>query len=165
MYGQVGTYADVPISIGHSPQRPNHAPMNSPVLSALECFKSMADVAYERSRQIRTIAPEEKDVDLDTIERAQTLIRSASQVYVLGYGFDDNNNRRLKLDSTKRQDRSPPNIFFTNFGDNGRINKRASTIFLNIPNLLEKGVFAVGNCQKSDRDVYSALEIDFEFFS
>jgi hypothetical protein len=158
MYGSVGSYLDDLIVVTTPP------PANADI-GTIEMFRKMVDAAYLRSKQIRTIDPDEKEKNAEVIKRARSIISGAKHIYVLGYGFDENNNRRLGLAERLGARAHPAQIYFTNFRDNGRVNKQASIAFLNVPNGFQRGTLAFRNCEKSDRDVYSALESDFEFFS
>lgn len=61
-------------------------------------------------------------------------------------------------------------VFFTNFGDINRVNKRASKLFFGVDHKIFTGSPAVehtGNdnlYERSIRTVYEALELDFESF-
>lgn len=130
--------------------------------------KVMFDMADKAAQQIRTIGPHDKDQNAEVIERARTAIRDAACVYILGYGFDENNSRRLDMRSLSSYSSKPRVVLLTNYNDSNRINKKASQLlFGNATRLLgigqeiatDGGSFYV---EKSTRDVYSALEQDFD---
>jgi hypothetical protein len=88
-------------------------------------------------------------------------------VYILGYGFDDNNNKRLGLrDSLAYNYQNDKCILFTNFNGINRIKKTASRLFFgrsdrsfNVP----EGEPTQGHYfEMSTRDTYEALELDFD---
>jgi hypothetical protein len=132
-------------------------------------YGSFLDTIYAASCGLRVIDPEDKEADKEIIEGAAMAIEGAKQVYILGYGFDPNNSQRLGLAQSLRYDiGSDKRVFFTNFGDINRVNKRASKIFFgNARHFPVAGTFveeSVGSYyyEKSRRDVYEALELDFE---
>ena len=121
------------------------------------------DTIYDCSRRLRTIAPFEKAENHDELVRAAQLITSAKYVYILGYGFDEANSNLLQLQTGLRSGKKV--IMFTNLGDSNRINKKVSRLlsgtegnFLNQTMLHYQGLHA----EKSTRDVYEALELDFD---
>jgi hypothetical protein len=83
----------------------------------------------------------------------------AQVVYILGYGFDTQNNRRIGLDPILRT--SNKAVMFTNFGHIPAINKKASKLFFgNHDEFLSKDT--VGGLkdryfEKSGRNVYEVL--------
>ena len=98
-------------------------------------------------------------------------IKKAAVVYILGYGFDKNNNDRLKLNDSLKFSKLtfPKGILFTNYGDSDRVNKTASRLFFDHPSQFWHGrprpmvwQEAGKYCEKSVRDVYEALELDFD---
>lgn len=134
-------------------------------------LKLIMDAAYIASQGIRTIH-EEKNKDPDTINEARERIRDASDVFILGYGFDENNSECLGLhESLEINDDNLKRIFFTNYEDKQSINKRASLIFSgrrgnfgpNSPYVIESEPFGSSLAEKSTRNVYDAIEQDFDF--
>ena len=91
----------------------------------------------------------------------------ADVVYILGYGFDENNTNRIGLDTGLARP-SPKNVMFTNFGDVNRVNKKAGRALMGnfsvfLPNSPQLLTFAPsGYVEKSVRNVYDALELDFD---
>jgi hypothetical protein len=134
-------------------------------------FKELLDEAYVASQGLRVIDPHDKHANKEIIETAQKQLAQAKCVYILGYGFDDNNNRRLDLRTHLAHEyNANKSVYFTNLGDINRVNKRASKvlygrddqIFTGSPLVLRPG----GGCvyERSVRNVYEALELDFEGF-
>jgi hypothetical protein len=94
-----------------------------------EC-RDFFDGLYDASLGIRVIDPEDKGADEAVIKEASEAIVRAKFVYILGYGFDENNSERLGLNNSLRDGRNFNKcVHFTNFEDNNRVNKRASKIF------------------------------------
>jgi hypothetical protein len=136
-------------------------------------LKPLLDTAYASSKNLRVISPLDKDMDMKLIEAAKKTIAEAACVYVLGYGFDENNSRRLDLfRSLRLNGRSTSDykaVLFTNYGDINRVNKKASELFMgNFQTFLPHLSSIIGDprghiyCEKSVRDVYEALELDFD---
>jgi hypothetical protein len=133
-----------------------------------EMAKIMFDQVYAASKRIKTIAPHDKD-DHDTIiDAAQQALEQAACVYILGYGFDRNNNMRLRLYDTLFQ-RTGKSVMFTNYEDRNQINKRASKVFFNtLDELLSNQPGIRGTpgseffVEKSTRNVYGAFSLDFD---
>jgi hypothetical protein len=96
---------------------------------------------------------------------ARLWIEEAREIYILGYGFDPNNNRRIGLHPTLQR-ASTKVVFFTNRGDINTVNKKASTLFFGTNDHF-LGEWVDGNPQgryfeKSIRNVYDAIESDFD---
>jgi hypothetical protein len=136
-------------------------------------LKSVLDTAYSASKNIRVIDPSDKDMDVGVLKAAKEAIKDAACVYILGYGFDENNSKRLDLNSSLRLTPSRSDnrkaILFTNFGDVNRVNKKASELFFgNFQSFLPDKPTIWGDprsdiyCEKSIRDVYGALALDFD---
>jgi hypothetical protein len=128
------------------------------------------DRIYWRSKQIRVIDPHDKPRNERALQIARKRIKEASSVYILGYGFDENNNRRIGLEALRQEGDSIPyrRVHFTNFDDSARINKRAglllaedASIFLQQGHLI-KEVSDSRYTEKSVRNVYNALAVDFD---
>jgi hypothetical protein len=130
--------------------------------------KVFLDRCLTAAENLRTIDPDDKENDQASLELARAWIDESTVVYILGYGFDPNNNRRIGLDPSfrwgKETDRS---VMFTNFGDINTINKKASKLFFgsherffefSIHGDPKKGNYV----EKSVRTVYDALEMDFD---
>ena len=143
----------------------------TPVLNFLELcqeFNSLLDVSYEASKTIRTIAPHEKTTSGE-IEKAQNAIMEANCVYILGYGFDENNSRLLNLhDSLHIGKVEGKTILFTNFNDHNLVNKKASRVITGSPRAMLTGAPEItrtelgSSSEKSKRTVYDALAFDFD---
>lgn len=132
-------------------------------------YKEFLDQIYRSSRGIRVIDPDDKGADESVIRSAAKAIQSATYVYILGYGFDENNSMRLNLRESLRSVK--PNrqrISFTNYGNANRVNKRASNLFFRDEthfSLEGRQVESLNltHYEKSHRNVYEALELDFDF--
>lgn len=160
-----------------------------PALRTLEKYKSILDQAYKASKGIRTIDPDDKE-DLNLSKKTKEIIDEALNVYILGFGFDANNNKRLGLECASRNGiegnavcykrNTEKNVFFTNFEDKNSINKRVGQLFTGDPatflqdkskiNTGAKNAYAPDwsgfyswHYEKSTKDVYGALESDFDF--
>ncbi len=140
---------------------------------------------HAASKGIRTIASLKGDDSL--VEAARQKIKEAEDIYILGYGFDENNNERLNLNGLLSQaginkwhkDDSgtiKKNVYFTNFGDHNSVNKKASkaltgkaTEFLQdkspiyAPRRAGSFYHIHTYYEKSTKNVYDALEQDFDF--
>lgn len=132
---------------------------------------ALFDTIYEASKGIRTIAPGEKKTEEPAIERAKHAIEDANCVYILGYGFDENNNKLLGLFDSLDLDKTNKVVLFTNFNDHNIVNKKASRVFFGNrqpDRLLANKPAIIGNqldgymCEKSIRNVYDALALDFD---
>lgn len=156
--------------------------------SRLGQMSNVLNMAYEASKGIRTIEDRNglaamsggnKDEDQAVLDKAKKLIAEAEDVYILGYGFDENNNKRLGLYDGlgfDKESRVKKRIHFTNFGDKQVINKRASKVFfgnaqrfhpkddfvINMP-VLASGDNIIAVYEKSISDVYGAIQNDFDF--
>jgi hypothetical protein len=131
---------------------------------------TLFDTVYEASKGIRTIAPHEKTVG-PAVESARRAIADANCVYILGYGFDENNSNLLKLPDSLALTKTHKTAMFTNFGDHNLVNKKASRLFFGSPERLLSDKPAIlgapsgtGDflCEKSVRNVYDALAVDFD---
>ncbi len=134
-------------------------------------YRDFLNKVYAASRGLRVIDPDDKETDKAIVEAAQKEIARAKSVYILGYGFDKNNSARLGLrESFDYEKNNNKSVFFTNLGDINRVNKRVSKLIFGRDNQIYAGSPAVertGNSnlyERSVRDVYEALELDFESF-
>jgi hypothetical protein len=133
--------------------------------------KEFFDSIFKASKLVRTIAPYEKIEDRN-VTAARAAIAEAQCVYILGYGFDENNSKLIGLDEALYYDRphgqaTPKTVLFTNFADSNQVNKKASRLFFH-----NRTQFLVGQpamqsggastYEKSVRDVYGALALDFD---
>ena len=147
----------------------------------LEFWKSYWDKIYECSQNIFTIEDcendgGEKNKCEETQKIAQEKIQKAKYIYILGYGFDERNSERLRLSESLRDQTESAlakKVYFTNFGDRNIINKKASKIFLDRPEIFLFPTYIQSPrtdprtkssyFEKSTKDVYEALEFDFDF--
>jgi hypothetical protein len=97
IYGKV---RDVPPIETHALNYPHSAPANPPE-AELPSYQSEAkvfyDTIYNASKGLRVIDPKDKETNRQVIEAAREVIERAKCVYILGYGFDENNSARLNL--------------------------------------------------------------------
>jgi hypothetical protein len=133
-------------------------------------YKKLLDTFYTASQGIHVIDPQDKTTNKEVFAYATDAITAAQNIYILGYGFDENNSDRLELPKLLHCQRTKQkSVFLTNFGDINRVNKRASKIFFGGTNRFPPGVMIeVGGdnrYEKSVRDVYEALELDFDSFA
>ena len=174
IYGQVNeakmvTYATIPMPVNLSSVVSSAADEQTAV-RLLSSFLNAADRAYDASKGIRVIDPHDKSDDKQIIVKARAEIQHARCVYILGFGFDVNNSRRLQLERHLRETSARPgkSVMFTNFGDINRINKRASkVIFDTYERFSDPAHPIIGHplawyYEKSTRNVYDALDLDFE---
>jgi len=131
-----------------------------------KAYKDIIDAAYLASKGIKVIDPHNKTANPEIIDAATSEIRDANCVYILGYGFDQNNSRRLCLRDLLYYEHNRKCVLYTNFNNINRVNKAASRILLgrqnetfNSPLGDERGNYYF---EKSTRDTYEALEIDFD---
>jgi hypothetical protein len=127
--------------------------------------KVLLDRCAVAAENLRTIDPHDKEADKASLEHARQWINDSDVIYILGYGFDANNNRRIGLDPSLHG--SKKTVMFTNLGDINTINKKASKLFFGNPEyFLSQSVFgnpkSGGYFEKSVRTVYEALEKDFD---
>jgi hypothetical protein len=130
--------------------------------------KILLDRAFEASKGIEIIAPDKAEVNTQ-IERSRRLILEAECVYILGYGFDQVNNKVLDLPKSLRAGNNWKYVMFTNYGNRGSVNKNASRMFFNndASLLLANSNQLITNfrpfiCEKSINNIYQALAFDFD---
>jgi len=132
-----------------------------------ETRKILLDRCLVAADNLHTIDPYDKEQDEASLCRAQQWIESSNVVYILGYGFDENNSRRIGINPLLRVTvGSKKSVMFTNYGNVNTVNKNASKLFYGgYDRFLDK--LAYGNpkmgdyVEKSVRTVYEALEVDF----
>jgi hypothetical protein len=127
--------------------------------------KSVLDMAYAASQMIRTVYDKKGDFP-ETIEKSKRAIEAAECIYILGYGFDEDNGRLLEMNESLVLGRvRPRTVLFTNYGDSNRINKKVShLLFQNPHTFLHNPISNHGQwwyMEKSTRKVYDAFEKDF----
>jgi len=125
-------------------------------------FAKLLNAVHDASTDLRVIDPHNKGADAENIQLARTQITYAKRLFILGYGFDENNNQRLKLSEAIRQHKK--RVYFTNFDNNRNINKRASKIIFGDENhfRFEADWNQAGLYERSTRNVYDAFARDFD---
>ena len=127
---------------------------------------ALLDEVFEASKRLYTIDPRDKITNLASMGVAREAIAQAEIVYVLGYGFDENNNARIGM--VNGFGRGQKAVMFTNFGDINRVNKKAGRSVFGHPDVFLSGQPAFRQTtppnyvEKSIRNVYEALELDFD---
>jgi hypothetical protein len=175
VYGQVRTDPAVPPKLNFSLLSPAPGGMPGYKLEKGHMgneLKPLLDTAYAASKNIRVISPSDKGLNVEVIESAKKAIADATCVFVLGYGFDENNSKILDLFralNLRSDDGEGKAVLFTNYEDINRVNKKASRLFFgDFESFLPGEPFIHGNpkgpfyCEKSVRDVYEALALDFD---
>jgi hypothetical protein len=162
---------------------PNVIPFKNKDMTASTKIAAQLDEAFEASKGIHTIGSF-KDENTAELEYAKDLIDKAEDVYILGYGFDQENSKRLGLNDSLNvykleKNKKSKKVFFTNYDDLQRINKRASKIFFSKSNHFHpadgniidsnslffktRAIYQDIVYEKSIRNVYEAFEKDFDF--
>lgn len=132
------------------------------------------DIAFRASLGIRTIDGPDKMQNQKALESAKTALERASSIYILGYGFDVSNSKRIGLQQL-RPENSPASriVYMTNLGGTAKISRPAGRVLANNDNaFLESfsirpetfvgNTFRRTSCEMSTKDVYGALAYDFE---
>jgi hypothetical protein len=128
-------------------------------------MKALLDAAHAASKGLRVIDPHDKGTDDREIMIARSAIADAERTFILGYGFDENNNNRLNLRAYLRHatDLLKKPVAFTNYRDINQINKRASNLFYGSAQYFPPGGPAIQDrYEKSTRNTYDALAMDFD---
>lgn len=127
--------------------------------------KLFLDACYLASKNLKTIDPHDKELDVDSLATARKWIAEAEVVYILGHGFDANNSSRIGLEALQSMAKT---VMFTNYGDLSTINKKASLLFRNNSTTFTGqtpiGVPLQRYYEKSIRNVRDALAQDFQGF-
>ncbi len=129
-----------------------------------EWIKDILEKAYEASRNLKTISPNKTEQETPEVIAAREKIESARDVFILGYGFDENNSKLLNLQkSLIIHNNKKARIYFTNYGDKQAINKRASKLlFRNLEHFGPNDPYnrPTEYAEKSIRNVYSQVQIN-----
>jgi hypothetical protein len=124
-------------------------------------FTQLLNAVHDASVGLRVIDPHNKGADAENIQLAKMQIAHAKRLFILGYGFDENNNERLSLSETIRGSRK--HVFFTNYDNNRNINKRVSRLLMgNETHFRSESDWSVESYERSTRNVYDALSRDFD---
>ena len=176
IYGRIRSdpFADPPaikFPVNLTP-RPRPNPVSHEETQLFQEYKRALDIIYGFSTDIQTIAPNEKTIT-DDVRAARELITKAACVYILGYGFDENNSLLLELPKRLRLGGSSETskvVMFTNFRNITQVNKNASRVFFGPNNeLLSRDPVIIRDTirgyhlERSDGDVYRALNSYFDF--
>lgn len=125
------------------------------------------DRVYEASQGLKVISPGKATSNSDEISIAKAMISKATVVYILGYGFDPLNSELLGLSEYLNLAKNRKLVMFTNLGNSGVINKRASKVLGTSANeLMPDGMRIIGigpgRVEKSINKVYDAMARDFD---
>ena len=129
---------------------------------------AVLDAAFRASQGIRTIDPHDKEEDSDQIEAARRHLQNAQNIYILGYGFEPKNSRRIGLDQLGPfgADSVRRRVMYTNINDHQAVNRRALKALLGSNKYPFSNEFAIEvgkiTIQRSTRSVYEALASDFD---
>jgi hypothetical protein len=173
IYGKIRKYPFIDPPVIKFPtvltERPRPNPQAVEEIKLFQDYKTALDTIYDASTELRTIAPHEKILNED-VTIAKTTLGHAKCIYILGYGFDQNNSKLLELpDILKLTTGSHKVVLFTNFQNVNRVNKDASRVFFGRNDQLQSTDYMIlgagtGNflLERSTRDVYGALALDFD---
>ena len=145
-------------------KRGNHADAEK-----LEQRMRLVDKCWDAAQRLRTIDQHDKDHEGEAIRSAVAHVRDAKVAFILGYGFDANNNKRIGLDQMSIT-RGVKTVLFTNFGDPNSVNKKVSNLLMDsFSYFLRESIQTNADrskdpfyFEKSTGDVYQALERDFD---
>ncbi len=123
----------------------------------------------DKNKGIKTIGGinGEKHDNEVAINNAKRKIEAAKTVYILGYGFDKQNNELLELGGLLNYTKEK-RILFTNFGNHERINKKAGKLFFDDYNAFSGNKLVKTHededyyYEKSIKNVYDAFAYDFD---
>ena len=123
--------------------------------------------AYTASESLNVINPEERKDQAPHIEIAKAKIRESTKLYILGYGFDKDNNERLDLINAVAASKISK-VYFTNFESVKGIFLSAGAFLAGDEDVFEgkTSVYQKPGGPKikwSDHNVYMALQNDFPF--
>jgi hypothetical protein len=92
--------------------------------------KQSLDEIYCASKRLRVIDPHDKGTDDQVAQQANAAIQDAEVVYILGYGFDVQNSKRLGLfESLNPLHLKGKTLLYTNFQNSNRVSMDAATVF------------------------------------
>jgi hypothetical protein len=122
------------------------------------------DAIFDSAKQLRVINPHDKDSEKDAIEEASRFINESKDIYILGYGFDHNNNKRIGLDqlvNSSMAGESPKIINFTNYLGARAVYRNTCELFTGKKGEFPPNEFGGAHIRYSDSDVYGALATHF----
>ena len=121
--------------------------------------------AYQLSKNLSVIDPDDKMTNITRFNKAKEILEESDRVYILGYGFDENNSKRLNLPNSLRK-KPRKTVLFTNYGAQMKVDALAGaalygdeTIFVEARKSLYTHVENV--YWRSTNNVYDALQNDF----
>lgn len=136
-----------------------------------KAMKHCLEIAREAGGRLSVIEPNTKDSQNLSLYAARQVIKEAEDIYILGYGFDEINNRRIGLDVLTK-DLTPHSplrtIHYTNFNDSRRVQRVVRSLFFGGD---PKSINVDGDwvsfhrraaIVESTKNVYDALAFDFQ---
>ena len=162
LYGSIPRHQKAPEGIPRKPEGYSHNE-----LSQLNYKKLCKEYnrAYEVSKNLSVIDPDDKITNISRFNKAKEILEESDRVYILGYGFDENNSKRLDLPNSLRK-KPRKTVLFTNYGAQIKIDALAGaalhgdeTIFVEARKSLYTHVENV--YWRSTNNVYDALQHDF----
>jgi hypothetical protein len=156
---------DDDLFVGHDLATP--LDRGKPITLQLAPRKKFLDRCFSASQNLRTVDQVEKELNAADLKRACAWTKEAEVMYLLGYGFDPDNSRRIGLGVIPNHAERRA-IMFTNLDSVDTVNKRASTLWFDHNSVfLERSSF--GNnpmrgfyIERSTKHVYGALAYDFD---
>lgn len=115
-------------------------------------YKHTIELAYEASKKLEVIDKEKtaKLGDSDQIINAREKLKEANKVFILGFGFYEDN---MELIGLTRANLNKKRLIYTNYTDMQRIENKVKSSILMVN----------GDFIKSTKNVYDALIHDFDF--
>jgi len=164
-------------SIGTGLEKQPIADLNLPESGSVDGDKAIAimnylNFAFKASLGLRTVDGPDKDENKADLALASEKILAARLIYILGYGFDDTNNRRLGLQNVFRKPTHMYDVMFTNYQGHNRVSKAAGRVMTRDSKVFvppRSPIYQSGgsgehvcNFEMSTKTVYAAFSEDFE---
>jgi len=133
-------------------------------------FGDALDYCWTAAKNIRIIEDGNQKEDVNMLREIKDVVSGSKILYILGYGFERLNSERIGLDQLRNSPTAAENrtVMYTNFGDQGTVNREAGQTFYGKPNaFMSPGGMVIDTVpghlvvHKSVRDVYGALSSDF----
>lgn len=130
---------------------------------------------YKASLGIRTIDGDDKLKNGAALNEAKVRIFGARDLYLLGYGFDAQNNARIGLDSIRPTGKFHRSVYFTNYRGLDRVSYAAGKALADNQFMFDGGktkgrnegsdgqILRYINFRVSHKNVHDALAEDFQF--